>query len=96
MDPNYLEELRRRAKESRIYKKHQLLGLEIAQALGDEKHKTLYIKLAKEGDPERLLVLAKRIADNGMVKNKGAYFMKVQAEERKQHNKSNGKRSSNN
>lgn len=77
VDANYLDELKKRAKESRVYKKYQLFGLEIGQALDDEKHKTLYIKLAKENNPEELLALAKRISENPNVKNKGAYFMSV-------------------
>lgn len=72
---HYFEELKRRAKESRAYKKHQLFGLEIAQVLKDEEHKSLYIKLAKLHDSERLLNLAKDIARKKNVKNKGAYFM---------------------
>lgn len=75
VDKSYIKELKRRAKESRVYTKHQLLGLEIAQILGDEKHKALYIKLAKEGNPEVMLRLAKEVALRGGVKNKGAYFM---------------------
>lgn len=74
---SYLAELRRRAKESHVYRKYQLMGLEIATALGDEKHKTLYIKLAKEGDADRMLALAKDVAVRGSVKNKGAYFMAI-------------------
>jgi hypothetical protein len=74
---SYLDELRRRAKESHVYRKYQLMGLEIAQALGDERHKTLYIKLAKEGDGDRLLALAKDVAQRSGIKNKGAYFMAI-------------------
>jgi hypothetical protein len=72
---NYLKELKRRAKESRVYKKYQLIGLEIAKLLDDEKHKSLYIKLAKERGTELLLGLAKEIAERANIKNKGAYFM---------------------
>jgi hypothetical protein len=72
-----MEELARRAKESHIYKKYQLTGLQIADILEDRKHKALYIKLAKERDPERLLVAAKGIAENKNIRNKGAYFMTV-------------------
>jgi hypothetical protein len=73
----YMEELARRAKESHIYKKYQLTGLQIADILEDRKHKALYIKLAKERDPEQLLAMAKSVAENKNVKNKGAYFMVV-------------------
>ena len=48
MREKYVAELKRRGKESHVYKKYQLIGLEISQILGDEKHKALYIKLAKE------------------------------------------------
>lgn len=71
----YIKELKRRAKDSRIYRKYQLTGLMIAETLRDERHKSLYIKLVKEGNGERLLTLAKEIAENRHVKNRGAYFM---------------------
>jgi hypothetical protein len=74
---NYLKELRKRAKESRVYRKHQLIGLEIAHILHDEKHKSLYIKLAKEQNPDTLLALAKEVAERTQVRNRGAYFMKL-------------------
>ena len=73
----YAAELRRRAKESHVYRKHQLTGLEIAQVLKDDKHKTLYIKLAKEMNGEKLLRLAKDVAERKQVKSKGAYFMRL-------------------
>ena len=72
----YLEELKNRSKTSRIYKSHQLTGLEIANILEDWRHKSLYIKLAKEYG-HRLLEIAKSVAEKDNVKNKGAYFMKV-------------------
>lgn len=77
VDPGgkYLEELKKRAKESKVYRPFQLDGLEISQILGDEKHKALYIKLAKEGNPRELMRLAKEVAENSKVNNKGAYFM---------------------
>ena len=74
---DYLKELQKRAGESKVYRKHQLVGLEIAEFLKDEKHKSLYIKLAKENNPERLLGIAKEISQNKNIKNKGAYFMTV-------------------
>ncbi len=73
----YIQKLKKRGRESRVYRKYQLIGLEIAQILGDEKHKSLYIKLAKDGSPERLLRLAKEINEKKNVKNKGAYFMSL-------------------
>jgi hypothetical protein len=78
----YIAELSRRAKESHIYRNYQLTGLEIADILNDRPHKALYIKLAKEGNPRRLLAIAKDIAERKDVKNQGAYFMKVITAER--------------
>lgn len=77
IDKSYLDVLKKRGKTSRVYRKHQLLGLEIAQILGDEKHKSLYIKLAKERKPEALLRAAKEVAERKDVQNKGAYFMRI-------------------
>lgn len=73
----YLKKLKQRAKESRVSRKFQLDGLEIANILGDEKHKSLYIKLAKELDPDKLRRLAKEVAEKKDIKNKGAYFMTI-------------------
>ncbi|MEK7195329.1 MAG: hypothetical protein AAB655_01395, partial [Patescibacteria group bacterium] len=71
----YIKKLKKRAAESRVYRKYQLIGLEIAKTLRDEKHKSLYIKLAKEGSPEKLMSLAKEVANNKNARNRGAYFM---------------------
>ena len=78
----YIAELGRRAKESHIYRSYQLTGLEIADILHDRLHKALYIKLAKEGNPRRLLAVAKDVAERKDVKNQGAYFMRVISVER--------------
>ncbi len=88
---DYIEKLRRRSKESRVYRKYQLMGLEIAKALGDEKHKSLYIKMAKQGDAQKLLWLAKDVADRRGIQNKGAYFMTLS----KQPKQDGGKNSNN-
>ncbi len=72
---NYLKKLKERAKTSRVHKKHQLVGLQIAQELKDPKHKALYMKLAKGGNQAKLQWLAADVADRRGVKNKGAYFM---------------------
>ncbi|MEK7162861.1 MAG: hypothetical protein AAB696_01065, partial [Patescibacteria group bacterium] len=61
-DKNYLETLKERAKTSRVYKKYQLIGLLIAQLLNDDKHKSLYIKLAKKHDNDDLMRIAKDIS----------------------------------
>jgi hypothetical protein len=71
----YLKTLKQRGADSRVYEKHQLIGLELAKLLGDEKHKSLYIKLAKQYGGDRLMQIAKDVADRKEVKNKGAYFM---------------------
>lgn len=77
---NYFKELKTRSTTSKVYQSHQLTGLEIANILEDWKHKSLYIKLAKEhGD--RLLGVAKSVAEKRDVKNKGAYFMKIYRDE---------------
>lgn len=80
---DYLKKLRERGKESHVYSAYQMLGLEISQILGDEKHKALYIRMAKEGDAGRLRSIAKDVADRKDVKNKGAYFMRVVMDEMK-------------
>ena len=72
-----MEELKRRSGESKVYSEHQLMGLLIAEALGDEAHKSLYMKLAKNHDADRLLKIAKDVAERENVENKGAYFMKI-------------------
>ena len=72
----YFDELKRRSKESKVYKSYQLTGLEIANILEDWSHKSLYIKLAKQyGDG--LIAVAKTVAEKKEINNKGAYFMKV-------------------
>lgn len=77
----YLAELKRRARESRIYREYQATGVEIAKILNDKKHVSLYIKLAKEGDAEALLALAKEVASRKETRKKGAYFMTVAVKE---------------
>ncbi|MGC9046540.1 MAG: hypothetical protein ACP5IC_00220 [Minisyncoccia bacterium] len=81
MDQNYnkiyLQKIKERAKTSKIYKKYQATGLTIAQLLNDDKHKSLYIKLAKQYNNELLIQLAVNIHNKTKIKNKGGYFMKV-------------------
>jgi hypothetical protein len=79
MDKEYIETLKERAKKSHVYRKYQLTGLVIASLLNDEKHKSLYIKLAKKHDNDDLLRIAKDVSERKRVKNKGAYFMRVLA-----------------
>lgn len=78
----YSAALAKRGKESHVYRRFQLIGLEIAQILSDNKHKALYIKLAKEYDGDRLLKIAKGVAEKKDVKKKGAYFMAILANEK--------------
>lgn len=77
INDDYIKKLKQRGKESHVYKKFQLIGLEIAGLLDDNKHKALYIKLCKEKNPETLLAIAKDVADRKKIENKGGYFMKV-------------------
>ncbi len=73
----YLQEIKKRAKKSRIYRKYQMTGLLLAEILEDQPHKALYIKLAKEHDEAKLMSLAQSIAQNKNIKNRGAYFMRL-------------------
>lgn len=72
---DYLKKLKERGKKSHVYKEHQLIGLRMGQALNDPKHKSLYMKLAKEGNAAKLQWLAADVASRDKVTNKGAYFM---------------------
>ncbi|MDP3052505.1 MAG: hypothetical protein Q8N22_00950 [bacterium] len=77
IDKDYLNIIKERKKTSRVYEKFQFTGLTIAQILGDEKHKSLYIKMAKKHDEHKLITTAKSVAERKNIENKGAYFMKV-------------------
>ena len=74
---NYIKNLKERGKDSHIYTKFQLIGLEIAQILNDNKLKAIYIKLCKDKNPETLLAIAKDVAERKTIENKGGYFMRV-------------------
>jgi len=76
-EKNYIETLKERAKKSHVYRKYQLTGLTIARLLNDEKHKSLYIKLAKKHPGDHLLAIAKDVSERKRIKNKGGYFMKI-------------------
>lgn len=80
---NYIKTLEERSRTSKVYKKHQLVGLELTELLSDNKHKALYIKLAKKYKAEKLIPLAKDISERKNIKNKGAYFMRVLFGEKK-------------
>lgn len=73
----YVKELADRKEESHVYQEFQLVGLTVADILSDRPHKALYIKLAKQFGKDRLLMVAKSVAERKDVKNKGAYFMRV-------------------
>lgn len=74
---SYLDLIRERKRTSRVYASYQAIGLALAEILEDNEHKSLYIKLAKERNPQVLIELAKDVASRRGVKNKGAYFMKL-------------------
>lgn len=76
-EKDYIETLKERAKKSHVYRKYQLTGLTIARLLNDEKHKSLYIKLAKEHNNQHLLSIAKDVSERKKIQNKGGYFMRV-------------------
>lgn len=73
----YLSTIAQRRKETHIHREFQFIGLEVAQLLGDLSHKALYIKLAKIHGKDKILPLARDVADRRNIRNKGAYFMKV-------------------
>ena len=73
----YLDKIKKRSRRSRIYSNYQSVGLELANILSDLKHRSLYIKLAKQFGGVVLLSMAKRIAESRKISNLGAYFMKV-------------------
>lgn len=79
-EADYLSALKKRGKESHVHHSHQFIGLEIAMLLRDLEHKSLYIKMAKDHDPARLLELAKSVCERRDVKNPGAYFMRLAQE----------------
>lgn len=90
IDKDYLDKIKQRGKESHVYRKYQLIGLTIADLLEDQEHKSLYIKLAKEIGGEKMLEIAKTVAEKKEIERKGAYFMKILKE--KNLFKTNGQR----
>ena len=79
----YLKELAKRGAKKNISQNFQFIGLEGAMILRDLSHKSLYIKLAKEHGPDRILSLAKDVVDRRNVKNPAAYFMTLVKEIKK-------------
>jgi len=79
----YLELIKERRKKSRVYKKYQSTGLALAEILSDPEHKSLYIRLAKTQNGDKLLSIAKDVSDREHVRNKGAYFMRLLQESKR-------------
>jgi len=72
------------SKKKYVTREFQDYGLRLAQELGDERHKSLYIKLAKEV-PRKILEEARIfVKDAYKVKNKARLFMWKLAELRKE------------
>lgn len=89
VNPNeYLKTLEARGVPQRVTRPYQWAGLEIATLLHDLKHRSLYIKLAKEYDPALLFRIAKQVAERRTVRNKGAYFMTMLKDVRREKNPS--------
>lgn len=81
----YLKTLKERASKRNITQEFQLIGLEVATILHDLPHKALYIKYTKEYGADRILSLAKDVAQRKDIKNLGAYFMSIVENLRKEH-----------
>jgi len=58
-----------------VSREFQQYGLELAEALGDMKHKALYIKLAKTNSRGLLETAKNFVSDAQNVKSKGRLFM---------------------
>lgn len=72
---NVINKYRGEDTDKYISREFQKYGYELAESLGDMKHKSLYIKLAKE-TPRGLLEAAKRyVADADNARSKGSLFM---------------------
>ncbi|MEX0690138.1 MAG: hypothetical protein WD471_00175 [Candidatus Paceibacterota bacterium] len=86
---SYVDLIKNRHQEgkNRVTRSYQMTGLSIAEMLHDEKHRALYIKLAKEHNESFLMAIAKDVAQREHIENKGAYFMKVFNEKLKQKKK---------
>jgi hypothetical protein len=74
---DYLKKIGERAKNSRISQPHQLTGLDVAKMLDDWGYRGLYMKLAKQFGETKLRMLAKAVAEQKNITNKGAYLMKI-------------------
>ncbi|MDE2001009.1 MAG: hypothetical protein KGI60_00395 [Patescibacteria group bacterium] len=83
LNKSYVNTLKDRVKKSHVYQPHQSTGLLLAEILGDKEHKSLYMRLAKTHNSAELVRIAKDIAERKSVENKGAYFMKLLQERRR-------------
>jgi len=90
---DYIKALAKRAKESKIYKPFQSIGLILAEILDDPENKAIYIRLCKIYDNQELIMKARDVAERKNITNKGAYFMKILKDIRKiEHPKLTSKR----
>ncbi len=89
MDPlsginnEYVKTLKERVKKSRVYVPFQSTGLFLAELLHDQEHKSLYMRIAKMYDNQQLIRIAKDLAERKNIDNRGAYFMKMLSELRR-------------
>ncbi len=81
-----------RTKDKYISREFQKYGYDLAVELGDEKHKALYIKLAKQHSRGHLEAARNFVKDAYQVKSKGRLFMwKLKELARARENKDGGK-----
>ena len=78
--PDYIKNLKDKSKTVKVHTKHQLTGLQISGILGDESHKTFYIKLAKYNNAQDLINLARISTEKKEIEKPGAYFIKIAKE----------------
>lgn len=75
------------AKNKYVSKEFQQYGLELAEELNDFKHKSLYIKLAKETDRNILEAARRFVKDADNAKSRAKLFMWKVSELKKQSKK---------
>ena len=69
-----LEEKPKTEKNKYVSREYQDWGYRLAMELGDERHKSLYIKLAKETD-RSIMEKCRSFVKDSNADNKGALFM---------------------
>lgn len=67
--------LERKKESHRISQEFQDFGVRLAELLGDNSHKSLYIKLAKEKPRKALEDALSYVSDYSSARNKGRLFM---------------------